>query len=178
MGVGNIGTQIVEIMNGLKLEVKGVDPVKKIAELEYISLEDGIGWADVIFCAVPLTDETTGMLSYDVLKNIKKGSLLINISRGEVSPVLDVGRLVEEGILGGLSLDVYQEETTLAGKLRGEKIETNKVIDMILRLKDKENILFTPHNAFNTRESLLKKAEHSVKSIVAMLEAGNFHNEI
>ncbi len=174
VGVGNIGSQIVDIVKALKMPVKGVDVVKRVKDLQYVSLESGVAWAEVIFCALPLTDKTEGLLDYQLLKKAKPGVTFINISRAETSPIKDIKKLLDEGVLGALSLDVYPEEGVLAGYMRGNTKNKTKTIDTILELKDKENVLFTPHNAFNTKESLELKVRLSAQSVVAFLKAGKF----
>ena len=48
------------------------------------------------------------------------------------------------------------------------------MINIILEMRDKDNVLFTPHNAFNTQEALNKKVSLSITSIQAYLEQGAF----
>jgi len=67
-GVGNIGSEIVDITKGLRMQVKGFDIEQKIKDLSYASLTEGVKWADVVFCALPLTKETEGMLNYKVFQ--------------------------------------------------------------------------------------------------------------
>ena len=174
VGVGTIGSQIAAIAKGLGISVKGVDIKRRSRNLEYVSLQNGIVWADVIFCATPLTEKTRGLLDYNVLKRAKPDTILINISRGEITPIKDLNRLLAQGILGGLSLDVYPQEGELGHSLRAGK--KTKIADhkIILELKNHDNVLFTPHNAFNTQEALRNKAELTVRSIVSFLKKGKF----
>ncbi|MBF0523297.1 MAG: hydroxyacid dehydrogenase [Candidatus Omnitrophica bacterium] len=174
VGVGNIGTEIVDVAKGLRMEVRGVDLEKKLNDLTYVSLEKGVAWADVVFCALPLTPLTSGMLNHQLLKNVKPGTVFINISRGEISPVEDLKRLLESGVLGGVSLDVYPEEGFLADCLRGKQKPCRKITKVILALKDLDQVLLTPHNAFNTEEASEEKARHTAKSIVTFLKTKTF----
>lgn len=174
VGVGRIGAQIVEIARGLGMTVKGVDPRPADKNLEYVSLEEGLPWADVIFCACCLTDETKGLLSYARLCGAKKGSVFINISRGEISPVEDMERLLSEGVLGGISLDVFDHESLLADSLQARREEVDVQCRIARKLKDRDNVLFTPHNAFNTQEALEAKARLSVEAVECFLRKGAF----
>lgn len=174
VGVGNIGSKIVNFVKRLSIPVKGVDLVKRLKDIQYVSLVDGVKWADVIFCALPLTKDTDKMLSYDVLKNAQPGLILINVSRGEVSPIEDLDKLFEEGILTGLGLDIYEQESALAECLRGETKEKNNAVDLILKLKDRDDCIFTPHNAFNTFEAIAKKAKLSAEAVTTFLKANRF----
>jgi len=175
VGAGCIGAQIFDMVKGLRLNVKGVDIKKKIGKLQYTSFEQGIPWADIIFCALPLTSGTVGLLDYHMLKNVKKGAVLINVGRGETTPPEGLKQLLDEGILGGLGLDVFDEEDVLALHLREGKEGFSSAKEKILiELKDRANVIFTPHNAFNTQEALKKKTSLTVASCVQFLQKGSF----
>ena len=174
VGVGNIGSEIVEVIKALGMWVKGVDILKRHKDLTYVSLEKGIEWAQIIFCAMPLTAETRGMLNYAVFKKSQPGLVFINISRGEISPIADLKKLLEEGILAGVSIDVPPEENSLAEYLRGQRKEQDPLIQTILELKNKDNVLFTPHNAFNTAEALEQKAKLTAEALKIFGQKGKF----
>lgn len=178
VGVGHIGSEVVEIAKGLKMNVQGVDIKKRIKNLKYVSLARGVQWADIIICALPLTPATRGMLNYKSLKSAKSGTLLINISRGEITPLKDLQRLLDEKILGGIGLDVYEEEELLAGYMRGNKMRPSSAVRIALELKDRENVIFTPHNAFNTHEAVERKASDSAKAITSFLKKGKFPDPV
>ena len=174
IGVGSIGSEMVDILKGLRMSVRGVDTVRRLKNLRYVSLSEGVAWADVIFCALPLTAKTKGILNYHLFKKAKKGLIFINISRGEISPIGDLRKLLEEKRLGGLSLDVYPQESLWADYLRGTSRKLTKDIRVLLALGGKDNVLFTPHNAFNTRESVERKAYLTIQSIKLFLLNGQF----
>lgn len=178
VGVGHIGTQIVDIARALRLEVRGVDPVRRRRGLAYVPLANGLPWADVIFCTCPLTEETKGMLGYDTLRRVKRGTIFINVGRGEISPVKDLERLLSEGVLGGLSLDVFDQEDVVADCLRGRRRAADANIKTLLKLGKRENVLLTPHNAFNTQEALEAKARLSVEAIQQFLCKGTFPHTV
>jgi len=173
-GVGNIGSEIVEIGRGLGMFVKGVDIVEKYKEVEYVDFDDSVPDADVIVSSMNLTSDNTGYFNYNKLKKAKKGIIFINIARGELSPVDDLLQLIEEGHIGGLGLDVFENESALAHVLRNkQKIEDEKM-DTILKLSGYDNVILTPHNAFNTIESVERKAEQSVKQILHFINEDKF----
>lgn len=173
-GVGNIGSEIVDIAKGMRMNVKGYDIDQKLEDLPYVSLEEGIGWADVVFCALPLTKETKGLFNYQAFQKAALGLIFVNISRGEISPAEDLRRLIDDRILGGLSLDVYPQETELAHKLRNDQKDMTPTEQMITELSKREQVLFTPHNAFNTVESLEQKASLSVEAVAYYIKHESF----
>ena len=172
LGVGNIGSEIVDLVQGLGMEVKGVD-INPKKSMEYVDLDEGLVWAHAIFCALPLTEETRGLLGHRRLRQVENGPVLINIARGEITPVADLARLMGEELLGGVALDVFPEEQKLADALRDPSGPQSSVED-IFHLQTFGNVLFTPHNAFNTEESLRRKCQQTVEAISMFLSEGRF----
>ena len=169
-GVGNIGSEIVRIGQGLDMTVFGNDPIQKHNFVDYVELDEKIGEADIIACAMNLTDENRGLFNYEKLSKAKPGALFINIARGELSPADDLLRLLEEKILGGVGLDVYENESDLAVALRSGNENENAV----LKLNARPDVLCTPHNAFNTEEAVVRKSEQSVEQVEHFLKSGSF----
>lgn len=175
VGVGRIGGEIVSIARALGFVVKGVDLLQDKAGVEYVGKEEGLSWADVIVCAMNLTDENRGYFSYELLsKHVKRGTIFVNIARGEMSPLLDLEMLLEEGVLGGIGLDVFERESSLAVELRLHEHPHSELMLRVRRLQKYPNVLFTPHNAFNTAEAVERKSAMTVQQIRHFLEHGDF----
>lgn len=174
VGVGNIGSQIVKIGKGLGMNVQGVDLVIKFPDVDYVDFEQAVIDADIIVSAMNLTLDNIGYFNYSKLKKTKKGIIFINIARGELSPIKDLIRLLEEDHLGGLALDVYENETDLAHALRSKESVKDELIKATLKLSEYPNVILTPHNAFNTKESIERKAEQSVMQMEHYLKHGDF----
>ena len=178
VGVGRIGAEIARLAAGIGMQVKGVDLVKRVDPLEYVTLEEGVRCADTIVCALPLTPLTQGLLNYELLRQARPGALFVNVSRGEISPLKDLKRLLEEQILGGIGLDVHEEEPQLAEALRSGKGGLTRGGHELLSLQGDDRVLFTPHNAFNTQEALERKAKQSAAAVVTFLKQGSFPDPI
>jgi D-lactate dehydrogenase len=174
VGVGHIGQEIVKLARGMGMRVLGVDLVKKMPDLKYVTLKEGLRKADAVICALPLTELTRGMMGYARLNTARRGLIFVNVGRGEVSPVEDLARLFKKGLLGGIGLDVFEEEADLAGHLRSGKKVSNKKGKILLSLKDQAQVILTPHNAFNTAEALDRKAAQACDSILQFLKRGTF----
>ena len=173
-GVGHIGAEIVDIARGLRMEVKGFDIEHKVKGLSYVTLAEGVVWADVVFCALPLTEATLGMLGYQTLKQGKPGKIFVNVARGEISPAGELKRLLDEGAIGGIGLDVFPEEPALAHSLRAGTESSDQEVRAVLELAQRDETLFTPHNAFNTQEALEQKAALSAQAVKQFLARGTF----
>ena len=154
--------------------VKGVDIVETLKEIEYVALSEGMAWADVVVCALSLTEQTDGMLNYRAFENARQGVVFINIARGEISPIEDLKRLFDEGKIAGIGLDVYPQESFLADSLRAQQPVETLCGKLMLELAKNEEVLLTPHNAFNTKEALEQKASLTVASVVDYLNKGIF----
>ncbi len=174
VGVGRIGSEICKIGRALGFTVKGVDVVHNKPGIEYVSKESGISWADVIICAMNLTNENRGYFNYDLVRHVKSGAILVNIARGEHSPIRDLTRLLEEKRLGGVGLDVYEDEGTLGAALRSPDSRGSDTVRDLQRLASYPNVILTPHNAFNTIEAVKRKAQMSVDQVKHFLEHKDF----
>lgn len=169
VGVGKIGRRIIDIGCALGMNVKGVDIDPKIKNLEYVILEEGVLWAEAVVCALPLTDLTRGRINYGLLSRASPGLILINIARGEIAPLCDMKKLLDEGVLGGLGMDVYPDEDVLGDSFRSGS-GLSEDAQLVKELAADHRTILTPHNAFNTEESLSKKASLAAESIVYFLE--------
>jgi len=174
VGVGNIGYEIVKIARGLEMSVEGVDIVHRHNDVNYVPIDRGIERADIIVCAMNLTQENRGYFSYDLLKRVKKGAIFINIARGELSPPEPLLRLIADGHLGGVGIDVYDNESELAVSLRTGNKSSDEKVNAYLNLLKFPNVIMTPHNAFNTKESVKRKSEQSIEQVMYFIDKGEF----
>lgn len=174
VGVGNIGYEVCRIGQALDMAVLGVDIVRRHSDVHYVSIDEGLMRADVIVCAMNLTDENRGYFHYRLLKKAQPGAIFVNIARGELSPTRDLLRLLKERHLGGVGLDVYENESTLAECLRRGDVQEASSDGDVLELYGREDAILTPHNAFNTAEALERKARQSIEQIDHFLKKGIF----
>jgi D-lactate dehydrogenase len=174
VGVGNIGSEVAKIGQGLGMNVLGVDIVQKHPSVSYVSIGEGLSKADIIVCAMNLTPENTGYFKYERLRQARRGVIFVNVARGEFSPSKDIIRLLDEDHLGGVGLDVYNHEGRLAVALRAGKNVDDQEVSATLSLLNRLNVVLTPHNAFNTAESVERKAGHSVQQVQHFLKNGSF----
>ncbi|MBI2981851.1 MAG: phosphoglycerate dehydrogenase, partial [Deltaproteobacteria bacterium] len=115
IGVGNIGRIVADRALGLKMRVIGYDPFlsKEAAEkigVEPVELGDLYRRSDYITVHVPLNDKTRGLIDRKVFAQMKKGVYLINCARGGIVIEADLKVALEEGIVAGAALDVFEQE--------------------------------------------------------------------
>jgi D-lactate dehydrogenase len=174
VGVGRIGSEIVAIAKGLGFYVKGVDIVPDKPEVEYISKERGLLWADVIIDAMNLTSENRGYFNEAFFHAAKSGLFFVSVARGEHSPLGDLQRALDQGKLAGVGLDVFEDEGAVGPALRGRGESSSAIAGTIDRLLDHPNVLCTPHNAFNSHEALRGKAALTVEQVKHFLKHRDF----
>ncbi len=170
-GVGKIGYEICKLAKALQMEVSGVDIYHNYTDIPYLSPEEGVKNADIIVCAMNLFANNRNYFHYDFLKQAKKGALFVNISRGELSPTKDLLRLVQEEHLGGVALDVFENEDLIGEHLRSGE-EEHEEVKTLLELHKYHNVILTPHNSFNTQEAVVRKCQQTTQQIVSFLEKG------
>ena len=178
VGVGRIGSEIVKIGAALGMNVRGVDIIQRNSEVHYFGKEEGVAWADVIICAMNLTDENRGYFSSALLKLAKQGVLFINIARGEHAPLSGLLQLIKENHIGALGLDVFDDEPNVAVAFRSGSKSSSVEAQTLAALLQYPNVLFTPHNAFNTIEAVRRKSQFSVDEILSFLKNKNFRCQV
>ena len=178
IGTGKIGIIFARIMAGFGCKVIGYD-VRHSPEFEKIGGRyvdaDGIEEADVISLHCPLMPETHHIVNARSLARMKRGALLINTSRGGLVDTEAAIEALKSGQLGGIAIDVYEQEAGLFFKDLSSTVIPD---DVIQRLVSFPNVILTGHQAFFTREAIGTILETTLASI-SDFEAGRpLANEI
>jgi D-lactate dehydrogenase len=178
VGVGHIGSEIVKLCEGVGLRALGTDPVRRHSFVNYVDAGPGLSRADLVFCSMNLTQDNARYFNYERLAQGRPDAVFVNVARGEHSPMEDLLRLLKEERLGGAGLDVYENEPALAVALRkhaeGLSGDLPVAASVVMQLQALPNTILTPHNAFNTAESVERKARQSVESVIAFMQKGAF----
>ena len=156
------------------MNVLGVDIVRRHSSVNYVPIEEGLLNADIVVCSMNLTSSNTGYFNSDRFRMFKKGALFVNIARGEMSPPADILQALDDGILSGAGLDVYDHENVLAVSLRAASPSGDPAVQAVLELAKRLNVILTPHNAFNTHESVERKSRQTLEQIAHFREHGSF----
>ncbi|MCK5146905.1 hydroxyacid dehydrogenase [bacterium] len=172
VGVGQIGSEIVKIGQGMGMHVTGHDIIEKYDFVEYVDLRTGLEHADIVVCAMNLTNDNYGYFNASTLRQAMPGLLFVNIARGEISPTADLLELLDTGHLGGVGLDVFENESRIAVAWREDAITAES--ELLKKLINHPLTICTPHNAFNTLEAVNRKSEHSAMQVRYFLEKGRW----
>ncbi len=144
IGYGHIGSQVSILAEAMGMDVYYFDIEKKLSlgkATACSSLDDLLKLSDVITLHVPETEQTRNMISYAELDAMKKGSVLINLSRGTVVDYTAVAKSLRDGHLSGVAADVFPVEPASSAE-RFHSV-----------LQEFDNVILTPHIGGNTLEA-------------------------
>lgn len=163
LGVGSIGAHVIEIAHGFNMNVIGYkrspDPeLEKKLNFKIVDLPTLYATSDIISLHVPYTKETHHIINDESLDQMKEGVILLNTARGLLIDTTAVLKALESKKIGGLGLDVCENEPMLREEKQILSKEFNKE-DLLCLLEEKmllnyKNVVITPHNAFNSHEAL------------------------
>jgi D-lactate dehydrogenase len=166
IGTGKIGATFARIMKGFGSKVIAYDvyPDKELINegIDYLSLEEVFIRSEILSLHCPLTPETYQIINKDTLRLMKKGSMLINTSRGKLVDTEAVIDALKEGKLGYVGIDVYEQEEKLFFKDLSEIIITD---DKISRLMTFPNVLVTAHQAYFTENALVQITRTTMQNV-------------
>jgi (S)-sulfolactate dehydrogenase len=167
VGIGSIGSVLVDRAIALKMKVVAYDPFiseeaaarlgARLVELETLWRE-----ADVISVHVPLTDQTRNLVNAGVLAKVKKGALLVNCARGGIVDEKALADALASGHLGGAALDVFEKEPPPADH-------------PLFKL---DAFVATPHIGASTEEAQSAVAVAIAEQLVAYLRDGEVKNAV
>ncbi|MBP6876106.1 MAG: hydroxyacid dehydrogenase [Candidatus Eisenbacteria bacterium] len=174
VGVGNIGSEIAHIGQGLGMRVIGVDLVHKHSFVDYAPIEEALPQADIVVSAMNLTKSNRGYFSEECLLRAPRGAIFVNVARGELSPAGGLLALLERGHLAAVGLDVFDHESEVAVAMRTGRASDDPETAAVLALASRPDTILTPHNAFNTAEAVERKASQSVEQVESFLKTQEF----
>ncbi len=179
VGTGKIGRVFAQIMRGFGCEVLGFDkfPNPEFESMggRYVTPAEIAERAHIISLHCPLTPETHHIINATTLAKVKPGLILINTSRGGLVDTEAAIQALKSGQLGGLGLDVYEQEADIFFQdLSGEIIPD----DTIQRLVSFPNVLVTGHQAFFTREAIGTICETTLQNITDFAAGRPLANEV
>lgn len=168
VGIGRIGAIVTNRAQGLQMKVIAYDPhmPKEIVEklgVELVSLEELCKRADYISVHVPLTKETSKVISTNEFKIMKKTAMFIDCARGGVVDEEALYEALKNGEIFGAALDVFEKEPT--------SIETTPLLGL-------DNFICTPHLGASTSEAQENVAVTIAEQMADYLLTGTVANAV
>jgi len=158
IGFGRIGQILNGYLSGFKCKVLVNDDYISDHTITSLgatraTLDEIANQSDYISLHSPLNDETRGMIGIDFFKKMKKTAFIINTSRGPVIREDDLITALSEGLIAGAGLDVFGNEPLEHGS----------------RLRELDNVIISPHTAYNTAEANDLTARIIIDNLAAYL---------
>jgi glyoxylate reductase len=161
VGAGRIGRAVLERasafgMKRLYTSRRRLEPdVERALGAEWSELQDLLAAADVVSLHVALNDSTRHLLDRRALRRMRRGSFLVNTSRGAVVDEAELVDLLAAGRLAGAALDVFEREP-----------------EVDPRLLTMSQVVLTPHIGSATRSTRARMADAAVDDLLAVLVEG------
>ena len=168
LGTGEIGSNIARFLKAFHCTTIGFKKRQANRRPEYfdeatLCLGEALEMGELIFISLPLTEETRGMLSAEILASLK-GKVLINVGRGEIVDEEGLYRSLKEGILRGAGIDVWYTYP------RDGQMEVHPSRFPIHELP---NVVLSPHIAGFTPQAAELNIEQSIENIRSYLRTGS-----
>lgn len=158
IGLGKIGTRTAELFHAFGATVLAQSRTHHdgIAEyIEQVTQEELLRRSDIVVLHCPLNDSTRGMINAEKLAMMKPTALLVNVARGPVVVEKDLAVALENGVIAGAAIDVFDKEPPL---------------DTASPILHAPNCLVTPHVAFATQQSMSLRAEIVFDNLAKWME--------
>lgn len=158
IGLGKIGTRTAELFHAFGATVLAQSRTHHdgIAEyIEQVTQEELLRCSDIVVLHCPLNDSTRGMINAEKLAMMKPTALLVNVARGPVVVEKDLAAALENGVIAGAAIDVFDKEPPL---------------DTASPILHAPNCLVTPHVAFATQQSMSLRAEIVFDNLAKWME--------
>ena len=159
-GFGRIGQCLIKRCLGFEMNVFVYDPfvskevVESLGGKKVENLEDSIKNMDAVSLHVPLNDKTKNLINYNLLRTMKKNCIIINAARGGVINEIDLDRALNENLIFGAGLDVFEKEPP----------------DQNNPLLKNEKVFLSPHTAAFTEECMVRMGKETIQNIIDFFE--------
>ncbi|MGY8687177.1 MAG: phosphoglycerate dehydrogenase, partial [Verrucomicrobiales bacterium] len=168
LGMGRIGTEFARRAMAFGMRVVAYDPYlsssrARLLRVELVdTVEEAVKDADFITLHMPMTPETKHILNAERIANLKKGVRIVNCARGGLLDEAAVAKAIEDGIVAGVALDVYETEPPTE--------------DFILR--ESPSAVLTPHLGASTSEAQENVGIEIARTIADHLKEGTVVNAV
>lgn len=158
IGLGNIGSQVARIADAFGAEVVYYSTSGRNTDQPWqrLELEEFLQTSDIISIHAPLNENTANLIDYKRLKLMKPSALLINTGRGGIVNETDLARALDEDVIAGAAVDVFEQEP----------IDRQ---NPLMEVKKKEKLILTPHMTWasiEARTSLMEGVRQNIEQFL------------
>ena len=142
VGMGEIGRTVAKIADAFGAKVICCSPSGKKYDtpFEQVDFDTLLERSDVISLHTPLTDKTRNLFGRGEFLKMKKTAWLINVARGPIVNGAELSEAIDSGEIAGAGLDVMEKEPIPSD-------------DPLLKIKNSDRIIITPHMAWGSVEA-------------------------
>lgn len=187
VGLGAIGSEMARLAHGIGLKILGYD-LKENEELKakynvhYTDFENLVRNSDFISLHSPLTKENYHLFNKEIFELMKPTAFIINTARGELIDTQALYNALSENKIAGAGLDVLESEDTLVdveylvdiGRMSPLALQKTVLNNRLMKL---DNVIITPHIAYDTEEAINRILNTAISNINAFVE-GKIQNNV
>ncbi len=187
IGLGAIGAEMARLSHGIGLKILGYDlkekeDLKQKYGVQYTDFETLVKNSDFISLHSPLTKDNFHMFDKEIFAIMKPSSILINTARGELVDTQALYNALSEKKIAGAGLDVLESEDTLTdveylvdiGRMSPQALQKTVLNNRLMKL---DNVIITPHIAYDTNEAINRILNTAIDNINAFVE-GKIQNNV
>ena len=180
IGTGRIGSIMAKIMHGFGCKILAYDQAPdydliELCNVTYTPLNELCEESDIISLHIPMNYENYYFINKEKLSLMKKSTILINTSRGELVDTKALIEALEAKNIAGYATDVYEKEKGIFFKDHSKNGIKDERLKKLLSLT---NVLLTPHQAFITTEALTNIAEITFDNLDSWSQGHISKNEL
>lgn len=159
VGLGDIGRKVALIATamGAKVQYYSTSGRNTTSDYQQVDFETLLKTSDIITIHAPFNLQTKYLFNEEALRKMKKDAYLINVGRGGIVEEKALVKVLNEGHLAGVGLDVFEHEPLLED-------------DIIYSIQDMDKVILTPHIAWGSVEARQRCVDEVYKNIVAFIK--------
>ncbi len=171
IGLGAIGKKVQKIAKGFDMNVIVYDINKDDENTNYVELDELLEKSDFVTVNCPLTNETKGLIGEKEFKKMKKTAILINAARGEIVNTDELFAALKNKEILASGIDVIECEEQLCAYFKKCEVEEHYELHCLRKflfvkeMMELDNVIVTPHNAYNTIEAKKRILEITIENI-------------
>jgi len=158
IGMGRIGSEVAHIAQafGCNIVYYSTSGQNNVSLYPRLELDTLLNQADIISIHAPMNSKTLNLIGYTQLKQMQRHAILLNLGRGGIIKEDDLAKAIDEGLIAGAALDVLEQEPIHS-------------FNPLLRIKEKDRLLITPHIAWasiEARQTLIKEVGLNIEAFL------------
>lgn len=143
IAMGNIGRRVAQIASVFGMEVSyfSTSGTSHCTDYPSLPLDQLLAESDIVSIHAPLNAITSNMITYDKLSLMKPSAYIINVGRGGIINEQDLIRALNDGVIAGAAVDVFEREPF------------STIHPYIAEIRDTSKLILSPHIAWTSKEA-------------------------